>query len=80
MREVLIDNAWLMDVFQHSKVIFTGSLRDMHECDRKPEPDDKDHKKNRPWDFVNDLVTRDDRTKEIQWFPEIVDFIGKCSF
>jgi hypothetical protein len=47
MREVLIDNAWLMDVFQHSKVIFTGSLRDMHECDRKPEPDDKDHKKNR---------------------------------
>ena len=66
IKKALLDKAWLMHVFQTSKTVYTGSLRDVIETGKTPE--------------LDYLIERDNEKKERKWFPEIVDFIGKSEF
>jgi hypothetical protein len=65
IKEVLVEKSWLMHVLMTSKAVFTGTLREVQESGEAPE--------------LDRLVVLDNQKKEREWFPEVVELVGKHS-
>ena len=55
-----------MQTLTTSQAVFTGTLREVHECGEAPE--------------LDHLINVDNQRRERYWFPEVVEMIGKKYF
>ena len=53
----------MMQALSTSQAVFSGTLRQVHECGEAPE--------------LDHLISTDNMRREKYWFPEVVDLIGK---
>ena len=59
----MLDCALLTEVFLTSKAVWKANMREVHASGEAPE--------------LDRMVARDDRLKQMRWFPSIVSLIGK---